>query len=111
MFNGIGKFKVDQLHHLLGMSMHISILVYCVGLLIYIFTLETILGLLTLIYLLIFYLIYATFTFVPMFSFDSPFGMPFTPLCWHIVYVMFEWNILLDLSWESVTKTFCMLRA
>lgn len=87
MFNGIRKFKVDQLHHLLGMSMHISILVYCVGLLIYIFTLETILGFLALVYLLIFYLIYATFTFAPMFSFDSPFGTPFTPLCWRIVHL------------------------
>ncbi|KAF8256790.1 hypothetical protein EI94DRAFT_1553073, partial [Lactarius quietus] len=38
LFNGIEKFKVDQFHQLLGMSMHISILVYCVGLLVYIFT-------------------------------------------------------------------------
>lgn len=86
LFNGIGKFKIDQLHHLLGMSMHVSILVYCVGLLIYIFTLETLLGFLALMYLLIFYFIYATFTFTPIFFFDSPFGTPFTPLCWHIVH-------------------------
>ncbi|KAN0137285.1 hypothetical protein V8E53_004730, partial [Lactarius tabidus] len=76
LFNGIGKFKIDQLHHLLGMSMHTSILVYCVGLLIYIFTIETLLGFLALIYLLIFYLIYATFTFTPIFFFDSPYGTP-----------------------------------
>lgn len=87
LLNGIGKFKIDLLHHLLGMSMHVSILLYCVGLLIYIFTIEKLLGFLALIYLLIFYLIYATFTFTPIFFFDSPYGTPFTPLCWRIVHL------------------------
>lgn len=87
LLNGIRKFKVDQLHHLLGMSMHVSILLYCVGLLIYIFTIDTLLGFLALIYLLIFYFIYATFTFTPVFFFDSPYGTPFTPLCWRIVHL------------------------
>ena len=89
LFNGIEKFKVDQLHQLLGMSMHTSILLYCVGLLIYIFTIDTLLGYLALVYLLIFYLIYGVFTFTPIFFFDSPFGTPFTPLCWRIVHFCF----------------------
>ena len=87
LFNGIGKFKVDQLHQLLGMSMHISILLYCVGFLIYIFTIETFLGFGALVYLAIFYLIYAAITLTPIFFLDSPFGTPFTPLCWRIVHL------------------------
>ena len=87
LFSGIEKFKVDQLHQLLGMSMHLSILLYCVGLLIYIFTIETLLGFFALAYLLIFYLIYSIFTFTPIFFFDSPFGTPFTPLAWRIFHL------------------------
>jgi hypothetical protein len=87
LFNGIGKFKLDQLHQLLGMSMHVSILLYCIGLLIYIFTIETLLGFFALAYLLIFYLIYAIFTFTPIFFFDCPFGTPFTPLVWRLFHL------------------------
>ncbi|KAH8982730.1 hypothetical protein EDB86DRAFT_323649 [Lactarius hatsudake] len=97
LFNGHRKFQVDTVHQLLAMFVHISILLYCVGLVIQIFTISKGIGSLTLgpftlgpltlgylsiIYLSIFYLVYAGLTVWPFFSFDCPYGTPFTPLVW-----------------------------
>ena len=87
LFNGIGKFKMDQVRQMLAMSMHLSIVLYCVGFLIYIFVIGKFIGLLALLYLLFFYLIYAVFTFTPIFFLDSPFGTPFTPLFWRLFHL------------------------
>ncbi|KAI9447618.1 hypothetical protein H4582DRAFT_1867380, partial [Lactarius indigo] len=38
LFNGLGKFHVDTTYQLLAMSLHTSIFLYCVGIVIYIFT-------------------------------------------------------------------------
>ncbi|KAH9071501.1 hypothetical protein EDB83DRAFT_2673568 [Lactarius deliciosus] len=97
LFNGLKKFQVDTVHQLLAMVVHISIFLYCVGLIIQIFTISKGIGSLTLgpftlgpltfgylsiFYLSIFYLVYAGLTVWPFFSFDCPYGTPFTPLVW-----------------------------
>ncbi|KAH8996066.1 hypothetical protein EDB83DRAFT_2196910, partial [Lactarius deliciosus] len=40
LFNGLKKFQVDTVHQLLAMVVHISIFLYCVGLIIQIFTIS-----------------------------------------------------------------------
>ncbi|KAI9447621.1 hypothetical protein H4582DRAFT_11377 [Lactarius indigo] len=97
LFNGLIKFRMDTFHQLLAMFVHTSILLYCVGLVIYIFTISKGIGSLTLgpitlgpltlgylsvLYLSIFYLVYAGLTVLPFFSFDCPYGTPFTALVW-----------------------------
>ncbi|KAI9429952.1 hypothetical protein H4582DRAFT_1887078 [Lactarius indigo] len=102
LFNGLGKYHVDTIHQLLAMSLHTSILLYCVGLVIYIFTIGEGIGSLTLgpvtlgplalgysavIYLSVFYLIYAILTFFPFLYFDCPYGTPFTALAWCLYHI------------------------
>ncbi|KAI9447629.1 hypothetical protein H4582DRAFT_11524 [Lactarius indigo] len=102
LFNGLGKFHVDTIHQLLAMSLHISILLYCIGLVIYIFNIGKGIGSLTLgpitlgplalgylaiVYLSVFYLIYAILTFSSFFSFDCPYGTPFTALAWCLHHI------------------------
>ena len=102
LFNGLRKFQVNPIRQLLAMSMHVSILLYCVGLVIYIFTISRNIGSLTLgpltlgpnalgylaiVYLAVFYLIYAFLTFLPFRFFDCPYGTPFTALAWCLSHI------------------------
>jgi len=87
MFNGLGRFKADQISQILSMALHLSILLYCVGLLGYIFSINTSIGFAALGYLLMFYLIYATLTVLPFFFFDCPYGTPFSALTWRLSQV------------------------
>ena len=102
LFNGLRKFQVNPIHQLLALSMHVSILLYCVGLVIYIFTISRNIGSLTLgpltlgpnalgylaiVYLAVFYLIYAILTFLPFRFFDCPYGTPFTALAWCLSHI------------------------
>src|SRR6266702_3294330 len=87
MFNGLGRFKADQISQVLAMAPHLSILLYCVGLLGYIFSINTSIGFAALGYLLMFYLIYATLTVLPFFFFYCPYGTPFSALTWRLSQV------------------------
>ncbi|KAI9435373.1 hypothetical protein BJY52DRAFT_1390697 [Lactarius psammicola] len=84
MFNGLKRFQVERTHQSLAMSMHLSILLYCMGLFIYIFPINTTIASFALGYLSIFYLIYAILTVLPTFFFDCPYGTPFSALMWRI---------------------------
>ncbi|KAH8987053.1 hypothetical protein EDB92DRAFT_1818100 [Lactarius akahatsu] len=103
LFNGLGKFYVDTVLQLLSMSLHTSILLYCVGLVIYIFTIGEGIGFLTLgpvtlgplslgylaiFYLSTFYFIYGIATYLPFFYFDCPYGTPFTALAWCLHHIL-----------------------
>src|SRR6266702_2735186 len=87
MFNGLGRFKADQISQILSMALHLSILLYCVGLLGYIFSINTSIGFAALGYLLMFYFIYAILTVLPFFFFDCPYGTPFSALTWRLSQV------------------------
>ncbi|KAH9071446.1 hypothetical protein EDB83DRAFT_249418 [Lactarius deliciosus] len=103
LFNGLGKFYVNTVLQLLSMSLHTSILLYCVGLVIYIFTIGEGIGFLTLgpvtlgplalgylaiVYLSAFYFIYGIATYLPFFYFDCPYGTPFTALAWCLYHIL-----------------------
>ncbi|KAH9051457.1 hypothetical protein EDB87DRAFT_1664906 [Lactarius vividus] len=105
LFNGLGKFYVDTVLQLLSMSLHTSILFYCVGLVIYIFTIGEGIGFLTLgpvtlgpltlgylaiVYLSAFYFIYGIATYLPFFYFDCPYGTPFTALAWYLHHIFWS---------------------
>ncbi|KAI9467390.1 hypothetical protein BJY52DRAFT_1413490 [Lactarius psammicola] len=87
MFNGLRRFKGDQISQVLTMALHLSILLYCVGLLGYIFSIDTRIGFAALGYLSMFYLIYTTLTALPVLSIDCPYGTPFSALMWRISHV------------------------
>ena len=86
MFNGLRRFRVDRLLLLLPMSLHASILLYCVGLINYIFTIDTNIGFCAFVYLIYFYLQYATLTVLPFFYFDCPYTTPVSPITWRITH-------------------------
>ncbi|KAN0135274.1 hypothetical protein V8E53_006839 [Lactarius tabidus] len=94
--NGLRKFRVNWVRQLLGMLLHYSIFVYCLGIIVFIFhiDLESSTAALSYYltpsaggYLFICFLIYATVTILPFFFLDCPYSTPYTPLTWHLYHL------------------------
>src|SRR6266404_4387220 len=86
LFNGLEKFHAEQAFNLMGLLLHTSVFLYCVGLIDFIFSINMNIGFVALGYLLFFYLIYGIVTVLPYFFFDSPYGTPFSALMWHLFH-------------------------
>ncbi|KAI9458012.1 hypothetical protein BJY52DRAFT_1150035, partial [Lactarius psammicola] len=83
LFNGLKRFQVDRVLQVLAMAMHFSILLYAVGILSFIFLIDSaqrMIGFVTLSIVIILGLIYATFTLLPLFFFDCPYATPYSAL-------------------------------
>ena len=84
MFNGLRRFQLERILQLLAMSLHLSILLYAMGLLNFIFHINTSLGFVALGILLTLNLTYVIFTFLPFFFFDCPYDTPYSALAWRL---------------------------
>ncbi|KAI9467389.1 hypothetical protein BJY52DRAFT_1208815 [Lactarius psammicola] len=87
MFNGLRRFEVDRILKLLALLLHSSVLLYSVGLLDFVFSINTNIGFITLGYCIIPYLVYAILTVLPTFFFDCPYGTPFSAFTWCLSHV------------------------
>ena len=86
MFNGLKRFQVDRMLQFLAMALHVSIILYCVGLVGFVLSIDRNVGFIALGILAVSALIYAFFTVLPIFSFDSPYATPFSPLMWRLFH-------------------------
>src|SRR6266702_917335 len=86
MFNGLKRFQVDRMLQFLAMALHVSIILYCVGLVGFVLSIDRNVGFIALGILAVSPLIYAFFTVLPIFSFDSPYATPFSPLMWRLFH-------------------------
>ena len=88
MFNGIRRFYAFRFFQLLGMSMHISLLLYCVGLILFVFAIDPSLVPFSIFYICCSILLYATVTVLPFFFLDCPYVSPFTALTWRLYHLL-----------------------
>ena len=87
--NGLIKFRSNWIRHLLGMLLHSSIFLYCLGIIAFIINIDSDLELAFSagVYLFVCYLIYATVTILPFFFLDCPYSTPYTPLTWRVYHL------------------------
>ena len=88
MFNGLGRFYAFRFFQLLSMSMHLSLLLYCVGLILFVFSIDRSLVSLSIFYITCSLLLYATVTVLPFFFLDCPYVTPFTAPTWRLYHVL-----------------------
>ncbi|KAH8982846.1 hypothetical protein EDB92DRAFT_1893193 [Lactarius akahatsu] len=86
MFHGLGIFRVDDVLLFLSMALHVSILLYCVGIVGFIFRVYKHIGFIAVGILSMTVLIYAIFTVLPIFCMNSPMATPFTNLVWRLYH-------------------------
>ena len=94
LFNGLRRFHASRFFQLLGMSMHISLLLYCVGLIFFVFSIDRKLLPLSFFYIVCAILLYTTVTVLPFFSLDCPYVTPFTAPSWRLYHLL-----LLGIFW------------
>ncbi|KAI9447614.1 hypothetical protein H4582DRAFT_1801784, partial [Lactarius indigo] len=78
MFSGLGKFQVDRILQFLAMALHMSILLYCLGIVGFVFVIYSNLVPIALSILAMGVVIYVIFTVLPIFCTDSPIATPYT---------------------------------
>ena len=86
MFNGLRRFYAFRFFQVLGMFMHLSLLLYCVGLIVYVFSIDR-----SMVSFSIFscnLLLYATVTILPSFFLDCPYVTPFTAPTWRLYHLL-----------------------
>ena len=88
MFNGLRRFYAFRFFQLLGMSMHLSLLFYCVGLILFVFSIDRNLVSLSIFYITCSLLLYATVTVLPFFFLDCPYVTPFTASTWRLYHFL-----------------------
>jgi hypothetical protein len=88
MFNGLRRFHAFRFFQLLGMSMHLSLLLYCVGLIVFVFSIDRDLVSFSIFVLTCSILLYATVTVLPFFFLDCPYVTPFTGLTWPLYHLL-----------------------
>ena len=98
--NGLIKFRSNWIRHLLGMLLHSSIFLYCLGIIVFIINIDSDVDMgLTFsagIYLFVCYLIYSIVTILPFFFLDCPYSTPYTPLTWRLYHLcMFAISLLM----------------
>ncbi|KAN0135298.1 hypothetical protein V8E53_006863 [Lactarius tabidus] len=87
LYNGIKKFRMHWAPQLLGMLLHTSVLLYCLGIIFFIIHIDWALAPLAVGYLCFCFSLYIIATVLPFFFLDCPFGTPFTPLTWRLYHL------------------------
>lgn len=88
MFNGLRRFYAFRFFQLLGMSMHLSLLLYCVGLILFVFSIDRDLVSFSIFFLACSLLLYAAVTVLPFFFLDCPYVTPFTSPTWRLYHLL-----------------------
>ena len=89
--NGLTKFRANWVRQLLGMSLHFSIFLYCLGMIVFIFhvsqSVDNNLAYSAAVYLFFCCLIYAVMTILPFFFLNCPYSTPYTPITWRLYHL------------------------
>ncbi|KAF8260780.1 hypothetical protein EI94DRAFT_1747566, partial [Lactarius quietus] len=88
LFNGLRRFYAFRFFQLLGMSMHLSLLFYCVGLILFVFSVDPNLVPFSIFYISCSILLYATVTILQFFFLDCPYVTPFTAPTWRLYHLL-----------------------
>ncbi|KAI9442720.1 hypothetical protein H4582DRAFT_1307170 [Lactarius indigo] len=89
MFNSLETFHVERLLLLVSMGIHLSILLYCVGLVGFVFRVWEDVGFIVLSCFSACLLIYGSLTILPIIRVDCPIATPFTNLAWRLYHFSF----------------------
>jgi hypothetical protein len=113
LYRGFKKFRMNWLRQMLGMLLHCSVLLYCLGMIFFIIHIDWALAPLAVGYLCFCFSLYVIATVLPFFFLDCPYGTPFTPLTWRL-YHLCMFGICLTLViifvpflWTSWWKYLC----
>jgi hypothetical protein len=89
--NGLIRFRANWFRQLLGMLLHFSIFLYCLGLIFFIFhigqDIDNNLASSAAGYLFFCFLIYAIMTVLPFFFLSCPYSTPYTPITWRFYHL------------------------
>jgi len=104
LFRGLRRFQMSRVCQLLGMGLHLSIGLYGLGILIFIFHVDRNLVVLAVFGFAPIFLIYTVLTYLPIFFLDSPYSTPFSAPAWRI------WHFWLALIYSVIAILFsCVL--
>ncbi|KAN0135275.1 hypothetical protein V8E53_006840 [Lactarius tabidus] len=85
---GLKTFQAERIRQLLGMLMHLSLLLYSVGLIVFIFHIDRQLVFMAVGYIFCCFLIYVIPTVLPFFFLNCPFNTPFTAITWRLYHLL-----------------------
>jgi hypothetical protein len=85
---GLKTFQAERIRQLLGMLMHLSLLLYSVGLIVFIFHIDRQLVFMAVGYISCCFLIYVIPTVLPFFFLNCPFNTPFTAITWRLYHLL-----------------------
>jgi hypothetical protein len=95
LYKGLRRFQMSRVCLLLGMSLHYSIALYALGILLFIFHIDRNLVVYALLGFSPIPLIYTALTFLPIFFLDSPYSTPFSAPVWRIWH--FGWAVFFSI--------------
>jgi hypothetical protein len=89
--NGLITFRANWFRQLLGMLLHFSIFLYCLGIIVFVFHIgqdvDNNLASSAAVYLFVCFLIYAGMTILPFFFLNCPYSTPYTPITWRFYHL------------------------
>ncbi|KAI9442736.1 hypothetical protein H4582DRAFT_1809058 [Lactarius indigo] len=88
LLDGIETFQVERTIQFMGISMHSSILFYVLGVMRFIFDINTALGFIALGICIVLGLMYLIVTFLPLFSLYCPYSTPWTAFAWRTTHLI-----------------------
>ena len=86
LYNGMRKFRIHRVRQAMSMLLHLSVLLYCLGIIVFIMHIDWELAPLTVSFLGCAIVVYSIATVLPLFFLDCPFGTPFTPLAFRLYH-------------------------
>ena len=95
LYRGLKRFQMSRICQLLGMGLHLSIGLYGLGILIFIFHIDRNLVVVALLGFSPIPPIYVVLTFLPIFFLDSPYSTPFSAPVWRIWH--FGWAVFFSI--------------
>ena len=91
LYKGMRKFRMHWVRQVVGMLLHSSVFLYCLGIIVFIIHIDWELAPLATGYLFICLVLYAIATVLPFFFMDCPISTPFTPLAWRVYHFSMFW--------------------
>ena len=106
LYNGMKKYHINWVRQAMGMLLHLSVLLYCLGIIVFIMHIDWELAPLTVGFLGCSIVVYLIATILPLFFWDCPFGTPFTPLAFRLYHFsMFSLFLCLLLVFLLIFQT------
>ncbi len=100
LFNGVHKYRMEQVIALLPQFLHLAIMLFCAGLVTYFFTFSKVIAYSSLALFSIIVASYLCFTILPLVDLSSPFKTPLTTFLWRTA-VLLRLVFLCTLHWVT----------